>query len=183
MYVFSSVQFSRSVMSDSLRPHESQHTRPPCPSPSPGVHSDPHPSSPWFHPAISSSVVPFSSCPHSLPASESFPMSQLFAWGGIWYLLLSFWLTLLRISGFRFIHLTTDSFITLNGWYVPKLLYPFIYQWISRLLPCPDYYKLSCYEHGGHVSFSIMVFSGYMTSGRIAPLISLILARILVPYH
>ena len=78
---FSSVQFSRSVVSDSLRPHESQHARPPCPSPSPGVHSDSHPSSPWCHPAISS-VVPFSSCPQSLPASQSFPVSQLFAWGG-----------------------------------------------------------------------------------------------------
>ena len=68
-------------MSDSLRPHESQHVRPPCPSPTPGVHSDSSPSSQWCHPAISSSVVPFSSCPQSLPASESFPMSQLFAWG------------------------------------------------------------------------------------------------------
>ena len=77
-----SVQFSRSVMSDSLRPHESQHARPPCPSPSPRVHSDSCPSSPWCHPAISSSVVPFSSCPQTLPASEAFPMSQLFAWGG-----------------------------------------------------------------------------------------------------
>ena len=77
-----SVQFSRSVVSDSLRPHESQHARPPCPSPSPGVHSDSRPLSRWCHPAISSSVVPFSSCSQSLPASESFPMSQLFAWGG-----------------------------------------------------------------------------------------------------
>jgi len=77
-----SVQFSRSVVSDSLRPHESQHARPPCPSPTPGVHSNSRPSSRWCHPAISSSVMPFSSCPQSLPASESFPMSQLFAWGG-----------------------------------------------------------------------------------------------------
>ena len=77
----SSVQFSHSVVSDSLRPHESQHARPPCPSPTPGVHSDSCPSQ-WCHPAISSSVVPFSSCPQSLPASESFSMSQLFAWGG-----------------------------------------------------------------------------------------------------
>ena len=69
-------------MSDSLRPHESQHARPPCPSPTPGVHSNSHPSSWWCHPAISSSVIPFSSCPQSLPTSESFPMSQLFAWGG-----------------------------------------------------------------------------------------------------
>ena len=77
-----SVQFSRSVVSDSLQLHESQHARPPCPSPSPGVHSNSCPSSQWCHPAISSSVVPFSSCPQPLPASESFPMSQLFAWGG-----------------------------------------------------------------------------------------------------
>ena len=69
-------------MSDSLRPHELQHARPPCPSPTPGVHPNSCPSSHWCHPAISSSVVPFSSCPQSLPASESFPMNQLFAWGG-----------------------------------------------------------------------------------------------------
>ena len=81
-YSLSSVQFSRSVVSDALRPHESQHARPPCPSPTPGVHSDSRPSSLWCHPAISSSVVPFSSCPQSLPTAESFPMSQLFAWGG-----------------------------------------------------------------------------------------------------
>ena len=79
---FSSVQFSHSVVSDSLWPHESQHARLPCPSPTPGVHSDPRPSSQWCHPAISSSVIPFSSCPQSLPASKSFPMSQLFSWGG-----------------------------------------------------------------------------------------------------
>ena len=77
-----SVQFSRSVVSDSLRPHESQHAKPPCPSPTSRVHSDSPPSSQWCHPAISSSVGPFSSCPQSLPASESFPMSQLFAWDG-----------------------------------------------------------------------------------------------------
>ena len=78
----SSVQFSRSVVSDSLWPHESHHARPPCPSPTPRVHSESCPLSQWCHPAISSSVVPFSSCPQSLPASESFPMSQLFTWGG-----------------------------------------------------------------------------------------------------
>ena len=75
-------QFRRSVMSNSLRPHESQHTRPPCPSPTPGVYSNSCPSSQWCHPAISSSVIPFSSFPQSFPASASFPMSQLFAWGG-----------------------------------------------------------------------------------------------------
>ena len=77
-----SVQFSHSVVSDFLWPHELQHGRPPCPSPTPGVHSNSCPSSPWCHPAILSSVVPFSSCPQSLPASESFPMSQHFAWSG-----------------------------------------------------------------------------------------------------
>ena len=74
----SSVQFSHSVVSNSLRTHESQHARPPCPSPTPRVYSDSRPSSQWCHPAISSSIIPFSSCPQSLPASESFPMSQLF---------------------------------------------------------------------------------------------------------
>ena len=69
---FSSVQFSHSVMSDSLRPHESQHARPPCPSPTPGVHADSRPLSQWYHPAISSSVVPFSSCLQSLPSIRVF---------------------------------------------------------------------------------------------------------------
>ena len=76
-----SVQFSCSVVSHSLRPHESQHARPSCSSSAPRVYTNSHPSSQWCHPAISSSVVPFSSCPQSLPASQSFPMSQLFAWG------------------------------------------------------------------------------------------------------
>ena len=80
--ITSSVQFSHSVVSDSLRPHELQHARPPCPSPTPGVHSNSCPLSRWCHPAILFSVVPFSSCPQSLPASGSFPISQLFAWGG-----------------------------------------------------------------------------------------------------
>ena len=75
-------QFTCSVMSDSLQPHESQHARPPCPSPTPRVYSNSCPSRRWCHPAISSSVVPFSSCPQSLPASGSFQMSQLSAWGG-----------------------------------------------------------------------------------------------------
>ena len=75
-------QFSHSVVSNALRPHESQHVRPPCPPPAPGVHPNSCALSWWCHPAISSSVVPFSSCPQSLPAYESFPMSQLFVWGG-----------------------------------------------------------------------------------------------------
>ena len=82
IFMVRSDQISPSVVSHSLWPHESQHARPPCPSPTPGVHSDSCPTSPWYHPAISSSVIPFSSCPQSLPASESFPMSQLLTWGG-----------------------------------------------------------------------------------------------------
>ena len=81
-FAFSSVQFSRSVVSDSLLPRELQHARPPCPSPTPRVYPNPCPSSWWCHPAISSSVIPFSSCSQSFPALGSFPMSQLFAWGG-----------------------------------------------------------------------------------------------------
>ena len=81
IYLYS-VQFSRSVMPDSLRSHESRHARPPCLSQTPGIYSNSWVSSWWCHPAISSSVVPFSSCPQSLPASESFPTSQLFTWGG-----------------------------------------------------------------------------------------------------
>ena len=77
-----SVQFSHSVMSNSLRPHEPQHARPPCPTPTPRVHPNPRPLSRWCHPTISSSVVPFSSCPQSFQASGSFQMSQLFASGG-----------------------------------------------------------------------------------------------------
>ena len=80
--ILSEVQFSCSVMSNSLRPHEAQYARPPCPSPRPGVHPDSCASSQWCHPAISSSAVPVSSCLQSLPASGSFPMSQIFAWGG-----------------------------------------------------------------------------------------------------
>ena len=78
----SSVQFSCSVVSDSLWPRELQYSRPPCPSPTPRVHPNPCPLSWWWHPTVSSSVVPFSSCPQSFPASGFFQMSQLFAWGG-----------------------------------------------------------------------------------------------------
>ena len=80
--ILAQVQFSRSVVSDSLRPHELQHTRPPCPSPTPGVYPNPCPLSQWCHPTISSSVVPFSSCPQSFPASGPFQVSQLFESGG-----------------------------------------------------------------------------------------------------
>ena len=80
-FTFSSVQFSRSVVSDSLWPHEPKHAGLPCPSPTPGVHWNSCPLSQWCHSTISSSVIPFSSCPHSFPASGSFPKSQLFASG------------------------------------------------------------------------------------------------------
>ena len=82
LFPFSSVQFSLSVVSHSLRPHEPQHARPPCQSPTPGAHPNPCPLCWWCHPIISSSVVPFSSCPQSFPAPGSFPMSQLFASSG-----------------------------------------------------------------------------------------------------
>ena len=88
--LFISVQFSHSVVSNFLRPHESQHTRPSCPSPTPGVYSNSCPLSWWCYSAISSSVIPFSSCPQSLPASGSFPKSQLVAWGGQKYWSFSF---------------------------------------------------------------------------------------------
>ena len=81
-YLDISVQFSHSVVSDSLQPHESQHARAPCPSQTPRVYTNPCPSSQWCHPAISSSVIPFSACPQSFPASGSYPMSQHFTWGG-----------------------------------------------------------------------------------------------------
>ena len=114
-----SVQFSHSVVSDSLQPHESQHARPPCPSPTPGVHSDSHPSSQWCHPAISSSVGPFSSCPQSLPASESFPIRHLFAWGG------------------------QSTGVWASASYYHNIL---LYYWFWLFLFfC--YYKLCCYKH------------------------------------
>ena len=143
---FSSVQFSHSVMSDSLRPHEPQHTRPPCPSPTPGVHSDSRPSSRWCHPAISSSVIPFSSCPQSLPASESFPMSQLFAWGGQRYWTFSFsiipskehpglisfrmdWLDLLAVQGTLkslLQHHSSKAPIQCSAFFTVQLSHPYI---------------------------------------------------------
>ena len=82
VYICWLIQFSCSVMSNSLRPHELRHARPPCPSPTPGVHPNPCPLSSWCRPTIPSSVVPFSSCPQSFPASWSFQMSQLFTSGG-----------------------------------------------------------------------------------------------------
>ena len=117
IYTYVSVQLSRSVVSDSLRPHEPQHARPPCPSPTPGVYPNPCPLSRWCHPTISSSVVPFSSCPQPFPASGSFPMSQLFASGGqsigTLYLYIYIWWSLyyIYISLYRQIYIYTHIYI------------------------------------------------------------------------
>ena len=140
-------QISRSVVSDSLRPRELQHTRPPCTSPTPGVHWDSRPSSQWCHPAISSSVVPFSSCPQSLPASESFPMSQLFAWGWPKYWSFSFsiipskeipglvsfrmdWLDLLAVQGtlksLLQHHSSKASILLCSAFFIVQLSYPYM---------------------------------------------------------
>ena len=148
-FQFSSVQFSRSVVSDSLRPHEPQHTRPPCPSPTPGVYSNSCPLSQWCHPAISSSssVVPFSSCPQSLPASGSFQMSQLLhmRWPKYWSFrfsispfnqhpgLLSFrmdWLDLLAVQGtlksLLQHHSSKASILRCSAFFIVQLSHPYM---------------------------------------------------------
>ena len=141
-----SVQFSRSVVSDSLQPHESQHARPPCPSPTPGVHPDSRPSSPWCHPAISSSVVPFSSCPQSLSVSvfsnEStlrtrWPMSWSFSFSIISSKeipgLISFrmdWLDLLAVQGtLRSLlqhHSSNASILWHSAYFTVQLSHPYM---------------------------------------------------------
>ena len=144
-FFFSLVQFSHSVMSDSLRPHELQHARLPCPTPTPGVHSNSHPSSRWGHPAISSSVVPFSSCPQSLPASESFPIESTLCmrWPKYWSFsfsiipskehpgLISFrmdWLDLLAIQGtlksLLQHHSSKASILRCSAFFMVKLSHP-----------------------------------------------------------
>ena len=127
-------------MSDSLQPHGSQHARPPCPSPSPGVHSDSRPSSQWCHPAISSSVVPFSSCPQSLPASESFPMS--------------YWVTLLVLLGLSklpFPHLQKDLLIASPCCWRDEM------KWWMRMWLMPDMVPGSCSINGGRHSLYLLV--------------------------
>ena len=140
-----SVQFSCSVMSDSLQPHESQHTRPPCPSPTPRVYPNSHPSGWWCHPAISSSVSPFSSCPQSLPASGSFPVSLPLRWPKYWSFsfsispsnehlgLISFrmdWLDLLAVQGtlkslFQH-HSTKASILQCLAFFTVQLSHPYM---------------------------------------------------------
>ena len=146
MNTFSLVQFSRSVVSDSLQPHESQHARPPCPSPTPGAHSNSCPSSRWCHPAISSSVVPFSSCPQSLSASRSFPESTLcMRWPKYWSfsfsihpsnehpVLISFrmdWLDLLAVQGtlksLLQHHSSKASILQRSAFFIVQLSHPYL---------------------------------------------------------
>ena len=140
-----SVQFSHSVVSDSLRPHELQHTRPPCPSPTPGVHSDSHPLSRWYHPAISSSVVPFYSCPQSLPASVFSNESTLhMRWPKYWSFsfsispsneysrLISFrmdWLDLLSVQGIKSLpqhHSSKASILVHSAVFTVQLSHPYM---------------------------------------------------------
>ena len=133
-------------MSNSLRPHELQHARPPCPSPTPGVHSNSCPSNRWCHPAISSSVIPFSSCPQSFPASESFPLSQLcMRWSKYWSFsfsiipskehpgLISFrmdWLDLLAVQGtlksFLQYHSSKASILWCSVFFTVQLSHPYM---------------------------------------------------------
>ena len=138
-------QISRSVVSGSLRPHESQHARPPCPSPTPRVHSDSRPSSQWCHPAISSSVIPFASCPQSLPASESFSNESTIhmRWPKYWSFsfsiipskeipgLISFrmdWLDLLAVQGtlksLLQHHTSKASILRCSAFFTVQLLHP-----------------------------------------------------------
>ena len=149
-----SVQFSCSVVSDSLQPHESQHTRPPCPSPTPGVHSDTHPSSPWCHPAISSSVIPSSSCPQSLPASGFSSESTLhMRWPKYWSFsfsiipskeipgLISFrmdWLDLLAVQGtlksLLQHHSSNTSILRRSAFFTVQLSHPIHDHWKNHSL-------------------------------------------------
>ena len=140
-------------MSNSLQPHESQHTRPPSPSPTPGVHPNSLPSSRWCHPTILSSVVPFSSCPQSLPASESFPMSQPSAWGGQspgvsalasflpkksqgWSPFRMDWLDLLAVQGILKSllqhHSSKASILQRSAFFTVQLSHPYICKFISQ---------------------------------------------------
>ena len=144
--LFSSVQFSCSVMSDSLRPHESQHARLPCPSPTPGVHSDSCSSSQWCHPAISSLVIPFSSCPQTLPTSVFFNESTLRkSWPKYWSFrfsiisskeipgLISFrkdWLELLAVQGtlksLLQHHSSKASILWCSAFFTVQLSHPYV---------------------------------------------------------
>ena len=181
-------QISRSVMSDSLRPHESQHSRPPCPSPTPRVYPDSHPLSQWYHPTISSSVVPFSSCPQSLPASESLPTSQLFAmrWPKYWSLsfsiipskehpgLISFrmdWLDLLVAQGtlksLLQHHCSKASIFRCSAFFTVQLSHPYI---TTLVFPILLFALFLCTDHIGRLSYlSLLFFETLHSNGYIFP--------------
>ena len=137
-------------MSNSLRPHESQHARPPSPSPTPRVHSDSCPLTQWCHPAISSSVIPFSSCLQSLPASESFPMSQLFSWGGQSTGVFSFSIISSKIPGLISFRMDWLDLLTVKGT-------------IKSLLQHHSS-KASILQHSAF--FTVQLLHPYMTTGK-----------------
>ena len=152
--IFSTVQFSCPVMSDSLRPHESQHARPPCPSSTPRFYPNSCPLSWWCHPAISSSLVPFSSWPQSLPASQSLPMGQLFAWGG-------------QSTGVSasasFLQRTPSTDLLQNG-----LVDLLAVQGTLKSLLQPHSSKASILQHSAF--FTVQLSHPYMTTGKIIAL-------------
>ena len=165
-------------MSDPSRPHESQHARPPCPSPTPGIHSDSSLSSRWCHPAISSSVVPFSSCPQSLPASESFPMSQLFAWGGpstgVSFVCLQFWVLFFHVL-YNFLNIFS-LFEIEYSYSIPSKEHPglisFRMDWLD-LLAVQGTLKSLLQHHSSKASilwcsafFTVQLSRPYMTTGK-----------------
>ena len=158
----SSVQFSHSVMSDSLRPHEPQHARPPCPSPIPGVYPNSCPSSRWCNPAISSSVVPFSACPQALPASGSFPMSQLFAWGGPKHWSFSFSISpSSEHPGLMSFRMDWWDLLAVHHWALMSIdLWPILFhQYLYPVLPL-----LHCFEVKlRHYHFILNYFSMYLS--------------------
>ena len=149
---FSSVQFSRSVVSDSLWPHELQHARLPCPSPAPRVHSNSCLLSRWCHPAISSSVVSFSSCLQSLSASESFPMSQLFLWSVInleekLFCKMAAW-------SFLFLNSNSADLVWLKGkgkcsWWPTSLYIIYSLSFSQTHISCPFLFPSICYSNTG----------------------------------
>ena len=144
-----SAQFNHSVMSDSLQPHEPQHTRPPCPSPTPRVHPNPFPLSQWCHPTISSSVVAFSSFPQSFPASESFKMSQLIASGG----------QNIRVSAS-----TSSPPMNTQNWSLEWTVDLLAVQWTLKSLLQHHSSKASVHQHSAF--FIIQLSHPYMTTGN-----------------
>ena len=173
--IFSSVQFSHTVVSNSLRLHELKHARPPCQSPTPRVHSNSCPSSQWCHPAISSLSTPFFSCPQSLPASESFPMSQLFAWGGQnigvsalasvlpvniqdWFRM--DWLDLLAVQGALQHHSSKTSILRHSAFFIVQLSHPYMTTGKTVALTRQTFVGKVMYKRRDQHSFIIMSYYG-----------------------